>query len=264
MPAPEYTSMTSQTPTIHIDDLRQRIVDHPLYARIRDAHGVRSFMRSHVFCVWDFQSLLKALQREFTSMDVPWLPKGDPEARRLMNEVVLEEESDIHPDGGYASHFELYLDAMRDSGADRGPIDGLIARLRRGETIGPALANATLPAGVREFVGTTFDVIATGELHRMVAVFTYTREDLIPDMFSRVVKGLAEHAPAQWSKFQFYLNRHIEIDGERHGPISHALLNRVCGKDPRLWQEAEESVRQALAARLALWDGILSEIEGPR
>jgi hypothetical protein len=256
--------MTSQRPAIRIDDLRQRIVDHPLYPRVRDAHGVRSFMRSHVFCVWDFQSLLKALQREFTSMDLPWVPKGDPEARRLMNEVVLEEESDIHPDGGYASHFELYLDAMTDSGADRGPIDGLIERLRGGVPIERALAEAALPPGVRDFVATTFEVIATGELHRMVAVFTYTREDLIPDMFTRVVQNLAEAAPAEWSKFLFYLNRHIEIDGERHGPISHALLSKVCGDDEHLWREAEESVRRALGARLALWDGILSEIEQPR
>jgi hypothetical protein len=256
--------MTVQHPSIDIDDLRQRIVGHPVYEAIRDAHGVRSFMRSHVFCVWDFQSLLKALQRGFTCIDLPWVPKGDPEARRLMNEVVLEEESDIHPAGGYASHFELYLDAMDDSGADRTPIDGLIGRLRDNVPIERALADTPLPDGVREFVGTTFEVIATDELHRMVAVFTYTREDLIPDMFTRLVQSLADTAPDEWSKFLFYLNRHIEIDGERHGPISHALLSRVCGSDPRLWREAEESVRQALAARLGLWDGILADIDKNR
>lgn len=241
-----------------IDDraLRARLVAHPLYRKLRDPEAVRLFMRSHVFCVWDFQSLLTALQRAFTCVEIPWRPVGDGEARRLVNEIVLEEESDEHPDGGYASHFELYLEAMRDAGSDTGPIEGLLASLARGGSVDDILAQDPMPPGVARFVGATLSVVRSGDLHRLVAVFTHGREDLIPDLFRALIGHLCAQDPTRWRKLAWYLERHVAVDGERHGPISHALLARVCGDDPRLWREAQESVDQALAARLALWDAI--------
>lgn len=239
------------------EDLRR----HPLYAGVRDARGVRAFMRYHVFAVWDFQSLLKALQRRLSCISVPWIPSGDPLATRLINEVVLEEESDEHPDGGYASHFELYLEAMQEAGADTGPIDRMIAQLRAGADYDQVLAEGIVPAGVSRFLRTTFETIETDEPHRMVALFTHTREDLIPAMFTALVASLEQREPGNWGKFLWYLKRHIEIDGERHGPISHALLGRICGEDPRLWQEAGETAIEGLRARRGLWDEIVRALE---
>ena len=103
---------------INTTELLERLISHPLYDELRDEESLRIFMRSHVFCVWDFQCLLKALQRKVTCVDVPWLPTADPEARRMVNEIVLDEESDEAPGGGHLSHFELYLQAMEDCGAD--------------------------------------------------------------------------------------------------------------------------------------------------
>lgn len=259
--------MTPEIPgaaRIEVSALRAHLVAHPLYRQLTDPESVRVFMRAHVFCVWDFQSLLTALQRSFTCVDVPWRPVGDGGARRLVNEVVLEEESDEHPDGGYASHFEVYREAMRDAGADTTPIDGLLSGLARGRSIDDILDQDVLPPGVSGFVGTTLAVVRSGEPHRLVAVFTHGREDLIPDMFRVMIETLSAADPAGWRKLAWYLNRHVEVDGERHGPIAHALLDQVCGDDPRLWREAQESVEQALNARIALWDAISDEIQSAR
>lgn len=250
---------------VRIDDLRKQLLEHRLYRQLVDEESVRLFMRAHVFAVWDFQCLLKGLQRTFTCVSVPWLPSGDPQACRLVNEIVLEEESDEHPDGGYASHFELYLEAMEDGGADTGPIRYLIDGLRAGEGLDQLLAeDGIIPAGVGQFVDTTLSTVASGELHRMVSIFTFTREDMIPDMFNELIRGLSERRPAQWRKLRHYLERHVEIDGERHGPISHELLARVCGDDERLWREAEESARRALTARIKLWDAVAQDQRAAR
>jgi hypothetical protein len=120
---------------IDVDDLVQRLVSHPLYAAIDSEDKLRLFMSAHVFCVLDFQSLVTALQRAITCVDVPWLPSQDPEARRLINEIVLDEESDETVDHRYLSHFEMYLEAMSACGADRHPVEHVIARLRQGTPI---------------------------------------------------------------------------------------------------------------------------------
>ena len=249
---------------IQIQDLRERLIAHPLYAAVSDEEALRIFMRAHVFCVFDFMTLLKTLQRKLTCVEVPWLPPANREACRLVNEIVLGEESDLHPAGGYASHYDLYHEAMRACGADTVPIDDVLGWLRTGMNVRAVLMREELPPGVKAFVTATLDVVQTNDLHRIVAFFTLGREDVIPDMFRRLVQTLSEDAPERWQPFLYYLDRHIEVDGDQHGPMSHMLLKSVCGDDLRLWKEAEQAARCALAARIALWDAILAEIESGR
>lgn len=245
---------------IHLQDLSAALVAHPVYQAIRNEQALRVFMRAHVFCVWDFMSLLKTLQRELTETGVPWFPKGDREARRLINDIVVAEESDVHPAGGYASHYELYREAMDLCGADGTPIDRVLERLRGGRSLEAALAGPEIPAGVREFVATTFGFIDSGEPHRVAAAFTYGREDVIPNMFRALVQQLAQGAPQHWGLFRYYLDRHIEVDGDHHGPLAHRLIARLCGDDLGKWREAEAAARQALEARIRLWDAVLADI----
>lgn len=245
---------------IHVKDLVAKLTAHPLYGSLGDDEALRLFMRSHVFCVWDFMSLVKVLQRELTCVDVPWLPRSDPEPRRFINEIVMVEESDAHPDGGYASHFELYHEAMRACAADVAPIDRFVKRLRAGQPIATALAEVDPPSGVREFVDTTFGILEGGAIHCTAAAFAYGREDVIPDMFRRLVLRLAHRAPQYWGKFLYYLERHIEVDGGQHGPLAHRLVACLCGGDAQKWHEANLAARRALEARLQLWDAILADI----
>lgn len=245
---------------LRIEDLTDRLVSHPLYGAVRNERALHIFMRAHVFCVWDFMSLIKSLQRAVTCVETPWFPAGDREARRFVNEIVMAEESDLHPAGGHISHFELYREAMCTCGADTRPIDDFLARLRAGRDIRVALTDPSIPNGVADFVGKTFGVIETGSLHCIAAAFTYGREDAIPDMFRRLVTSLAQGAPMHWSTFLYYLERHIEVDSGEHGPLAHALLKSLCGNDFQRWREAEESARIALQARIALWDAVHADI----
>lgn len=245
---------------IDIDDLRGRMLNHPLYASVSTADAMRAFMRHHVFCVWDFQSLVKALQRKLTCVDIPWLPTADAGARRLINEIVLDEESDEDGQGGYASHFELYVSAMIECGADTGPIERLTVTLREGRGLESALKAARAPAAVQSFVrGTIASANAPG-LHRVCADFTLSREDVIPEMFGRIISGFPPEERGRFSRFIYYLERHIKTDGERHGPLSRRLLEKLCGDDPVKWMEAQAAARSALERRIALWDEILASL----
>ena len=248
-------------PAIDLADLRDRLVAHPIYSGLDGPERVRRFMETHVFAVWDFMSLLKALQQRLTCTSVPWFPTADAEARRLVNEVVLDEESDALPDGGYSSHFELYLDCMRQAGADTGPIDRLLDALRQGVPFADALAACGCQPEAAEFVRRSFAVIESGSTPAIAAAFTYGREDVIPDMFTSLVATLADRDPDSWSKFRYYLDRHIEADGEHHGPICRRIVARLCGNDAAKWEEASVAARECLAARIALWDGIALAFE---
>ena len=240
--------------------LRERLVTHPLYACLRDEQSVRIFMEAHVFAVWDFQSLLKALQRLVTCVEVPWIPTPDPEARRLVNEIVLDEESDHAPAGGYLSHFEIYLAAMRECGADTDPIQSLLSSVSAGTAMEAALDQATLPPGVRSFVDTTLAIARSGQPHRVASAFAYGREEIIPAMFRKLVDRLAAVSPRSWSTFRYYLDRHIGKDSERHAPQAQMLVRKLCGSDQTLWSQATEAAQTSLEARLRLWDRISCEL----
>jgi hypothetical protein len=242
----------------------ERLMRHPLYDELRDEESLRVFMRSHVFAVWDFQSLLKALQRCMTCVEVPWFPTADPAARRLVNEIVLDEESDTAPGGNFLSHFELYLQAMQDCGADTAPIRGFLSGLGQGQPLEEALAREDVPRGVAPFVSRTLAVAASDPPHCVAAAFAYGREEVIPGMFRRIVDRLADLAPGRWSAFQYYLERHISKDAEQHAPKAKDLVARLCGTNAALWTAAEETTRLVLEARLRFWDETLDVVHEER
>ncbi len=240
-----------------ISPLRARLTAHPLYASIRTPQHLRVFMESHVFAVWDFMSLLKALQARLTCVSVPWVPTQFPESRRFINEIVLGEESDQF-EGRAISHFELYLEAMQQSGAETSAIRALLASIASGVfDAGTIVA----PAAAQAFVAATFRIIERGSLAAMAAAFTFGREDVIPDIFRELVRDLSQQTDGSLDTFVWYLERHIEVDGEDHGPLSLRMVADLCGTDEALWEEAAEAAVTALEARLALWDGILAQIE---
>jgi hypothetical protein len=237
---------------------RERLVDHALFREIRDIRRLRIFLQSHVFAVWDFMSLLKSLQACLTCVATPWLPSAYPKSRRLINEIVLGEESDNFGDT-YISHFELYLQAMVEAEADTSSIRKLVDELKGGRSFPEALLVAEAPAESIEFVRTTFSFLQLDKPHVTVAAFTFGREDLIPDMFHQMVKDLRQNLEAV-GLFAYYLDRHVHVDADSHGPMALQMVEELCGPDERKWEEAGFGAVTALQARLALWDGILNRM----
>jgi len=239
--------------------LYSQLANHPVYASIETIEDLRVFMELHVYAVWDFMSLLKTLQRGLTCIDVPWVPSRFPASRRLVNEIVLGEESDLYGTRPI-SHFELYVNAMRECGACTLGIDGLMARLREGATWSAALARSAAPEAAVRFAGATFAIIERGKLHEIAAAFTFGREDLIPDMFRGFIREQDARLSGRLAMLRWYLDRHIEVDGEDHGPMALRMVSELCGDDPVKWREGAEAAETALRARIALWDGIAARL----
>jgi hypothetical protein len=248
----------------HIAPLRERIINHPVYREIEDLEDLRLFMESHVFAVWDFMSLLKALQQQLTCTTTPWFPVGAPDTRYLINEIVTGEESDIDEQGCRMSHFEMYLAAMTQCQADTSAIQSFLEHLRSTKSLENALIAAKVPAAAANFVRYTFEVIASGQAHIQAAVFTFGREDLIPAMFHSLVADLREVFPDSINKFAYYLERHIEVDGEHHSHLALEMVAQLCGENPQCWQEAKEAAAKALEYRIALWDEVRQQIQQNR
>jgi hypothetical protein len=244
--------------------LRAALLDHPVYADIRSPAALRTFMEFHVFAVWDFMSLLKALQRRLCCTTVPWLPPTDRENARLINEIVLGEESDSDGRGGHAGHFDLYHRAMVGFGASTAKIDRLLAELAAGPAdaektaalVERGLSAAEVATGVRHFVTYTFELIDSGDTCRVAAAFTFGREDLLPAVFQKIVDRIDVQTGGGLSEFQYYLKRHIDLDGGEHGPMANRLVESLCGDDAARWNAARDAAVGALEARLVLWDAV--------
>jgi len=239
-----------------IESVRREVVDHRVYGEITGIERVRVFLTSHVFAVWDFMSLLKSLQRELTCVDVPWVPSGPTASRRLINEIVLIEESDEFGED-YISHFELYLDGMDQAGAETATVRSFLELLRGGTPVPEALRAAGAPRGAADFVRATWGIIEDAPVYCKAAAFAFGREDLIPEMFAQVVK--IPDPEGRLTLFKDYLVRHIEVDGEQHTPMAMQMLIDLNGDDTAKWSRCAETVRTALRARGALWSAISAD-----
>lgn len=254
----------TQNPHLHqlqisIEPLRTTLANHSLYNKINSREKLQTFMQHHVYAVWDFMSLLKYLQNNLTCTQAPWTPKSTAELRFFINEIVLGEESDEDPNGGHISHFELYKRAMAEAGASYDGIDQLVNRIGEGTELRTAIAQSHVPSAAKEFIETTFNIIDRDNLHEVAAAFAFGREDLIPDMFLAMVKELNANGQ-NFNTLIYYLERHIELDGDHHAGLSALMLSHVCGHDAHKWEEATQTAQEALSARIALWDGIAALI----
>jgi hypothetical protein len=230
---------------------------HPVYSQITDFEGLKQFAQYHVFAVWDFMSLLKSLQIGLTCVQIPWVPVGTANTRFLINEIVAGEESDVDEHGNRISHFELYLAAMRQMGADTSKIDQLLALLKAGNAIEEAIDATDIPAEVKQFLQYTFQIAQHAPLHVKAAVFTFGREDLIPDMFTEILNKIYDEHPNKVSTFKYYIERHIEVDGGHHSQLALEMVATLCGDDENKWEEAAKASIKALETRSLLWNAIL-------
>ncbi|MFE8643888.1 DUF3050 domain-containing protein [Sphingomonas sp. NCPPB 2930] len=233
---------------------------HAVFAKVRTKEDLRTFMRWHVFAVWDFMSLVKRLQNELTCTSLPWTPPKAPLSARLINEIVLGEESDEYPGHGHASHFDLYLAAMREVGAPTATIETFVGEIRSGTPVAVALQRVDAPAPVRAFVEATLRVALHGSLAEVAGNFCFGREDLVPQMF----QGLLD----QWQMSRtdcpllaYYLDRHIQLDSGEHGPAAQEMMRSLLGEDLDAWLSMIDAANEAIAQRTRLWDALAAEIE---
>ena len=236
-------------------ELRKQLEQHPVFESLANITDLRRFMRAHVFAVWDFMSLLKRLQRDLTCVDVPWIPRSDNVAARLINEIVLGEESDVAPDGEPTSHLDLYLAAMREVGADTKQFEHFLALVASGIDPVDAMHAAGVPEHVRSFVSHTLRTAAHASTLTVMASFFHGRESVIPQMFTALLKRWQipdDRAPM----FVFYLKRHIEVDGESHGPMAQKIIERATADDDAGQELVMHAAIESVRARIALWDGV--------
>jgi Protein of unknown function (DUF3050) len=253
--------MYIETINNRISTQKQQLLQHSLYTKINTVEDLHLFMESHVYAVWDFMSLLKALQNKLTCTTTPWFATSNPESRYLINEIVLAEESDISLDGKRKSHFEMYLDAMQDCGANTHEIESFLNEIKSLQNIFVAIKKSTLHPNIKAFLDFTFRVIEEGKPHEVAAAFTFGREDLIPNMFTEILRSFQINFPdKKLDKLIYYFERHIELDADEHGPMAMAMIKELCGEDAKKWSEVEAIAIIALDKRIALWNSIEEKI----
>jgi len=235
----------------------QQLQSHPLLTMntIQSIEDLRVFMQHHVFAVWDFMSLAKSLQHEICPSSKLWLPSDNirNENARLINEIILCEESDKDLGGGSISHFDLYLQAMHEIGADTKVITQFIKHAQRYGICSAMSLNLNCESCM-EFMTTTFE-FANAEPHITAAAFTFGRETIIPEMFKSLLNQL-NIGRTEAPKFYYYLERHIEVDSDEHGPAAEKLVTSLCGSDPIKYVEAEKAACEAIDARIKFWDSV--------
>ena len=245
----------------HIKDSQKSLVNHKIYDNIKTIDDLKLFMENHVFAVWDFMSLLKGLQVNLTSTSTPWVPVENTEAARFINEIVLEEETDEIKEHHVTSHFELYLESMKEIGANTSVIERFVSDIKNSSNYRQTINEYEIHENLKSFMNFTFDVVESGEVHKIASAFTFGRENVIPDMFIEIVKGLNKENSSIADKFVFYLERHIELDGDDHGPIALKMIENLCGDDQKKWEEVMEVAKKSIDMRIGMWSHINNLIQ---
>ena len=237
-----------------IKELSSALSEHPLYNNLKSLADLQFFMENHVYAVFDFMSLTKGIQNHFAPVSPIWTPPKNPELARFINEVILGEESDQLPDGRFMSHFEMYLLAMEEVGANTEEIRKFVEYISCGE-IAKAFEEACPYPAAKTFTKSTLGKLGDWEIHQLVASFCYGREKVIPLMFQSLADrcGLTKEA---CPLFFFYLNRHIELDGDEHGPLADKMLEAVTFSDKLLEEQAREAAILSLERRIEFWDNV--------
>ena len=256
----QYRHQLSQL-ELTIAPLVAAINQHPIFSAIDSIDRLRRFAQIHVYAVWDFMCLLKALQRKLSFTNLLWLPPLDHLGCHLVNTMLAEEESDFIAEKRYLSHFELYLEAMQQCGADIAPISAFINEIKQQLPLDKLLTHPLIPAAARQFMAATFSVIAK-QAHHIAASFAFARENITSAMFGAISHSIAHASTPKQSldSFRYYFQRHIDLDGGKHSLQSKTLVVNLCGTDEKKWQEATETALFSLESRLQLLEEIYAHL----
>jgi hypothetical protein len=248
-----------------VETLKEKLTRHPIYESVETLQDLWCFMEHHIYAVWDFMSLLKALQAAVAPAQTPWMPSARPELRRYINEIVLGEECDEYNFAGtsrFISHFELYLLSMEEVKADTRPIRQFISVVNE-NGVEAAFRLPVVPQPAIQFVRSTFQFIHEQKDHCTASAFAFGREDLIPAMFGALLQRM-KISEVMAPNFHYYLKRHIQLDAETHGPLALQLVAVLCDKDAHREQEARRAAEKALESRIVFWDGVEAAMKNQR
>jgi hypothetical protein len=254
-------NMTISLINSKIQSHKDLLLHHSLYEKVKTIDDLHLFLENHIYAVWDFMSLLKALQQKLTCTTTPWFASSNPETRYLINEIVLAEESDLSLNGKRLSHFEMYVEAMQSCGANTKEVQAFLQKVVENKNIFITIKQSNLHSNIKSFLDFTFKIIEEGKTHKIAAAFTFGREDLIPNMFTAILKNFQKNFPeTNLSELIYYFERHIELDTDEHGPMAMQMITELCKEDPIKWAEVEEIAIQSLEKRVGLWDAIEEKI----
>lgn len=241
---------------------KKKLENHPFLKgnNIKNIEQLRCFMESHVYAVWDFMSLAKSLQHSIVPSSNLWIPTkiNHSASARLINEIILGEETDLDLNGGYISHFEMYRQSMIEIGASTTAIDEFITVLTE-QGLNKALALDSIPKEAKKFMKGTFKFIKTKKPHVVAAAFTFGRETIIPQMFTEIIKQL-EINELEVPMFKYYLDRHIFLDSEEHGPAALKLIDDLTKNDIEV-NEVENSAIESIKLRYNFWTSLSKRIK---
>lgn len=239
-----------------IAPLQRQISEHPLVQQIDDLKALQCFMEHHVFAVWDFVCLIKALFSKIVCVKSTWVPPHDPNSARLLYEILTAEETDILPGSdNYVSHFTLYRNAMSVCGANSRAIDTFLNAVKDETRLNVALNKAGAPDAAILFVEQTFRIIR-GPIHNLAASFVFGREGMLPGLFTALLFQIKRHKIKHTEPFIYYLERHVEIDGGDHFPKAAEMLCNLCQDRDKDWEQVSIAAVQSMQARILFFDGI--------
>ncbi len=208
--------------------LRKQIIEHDAFKNIKTQNDLTIYMEHHIFQVWDFMIILKAIQfwmnniyKEWYTNFSCWHPRIPWRFTRLINEICLDEETDSELNN--KSHFEYYLKAMKQSWADSFYVEKTLNYIKHHYMKDQELEwlNHFPSPWVEEhfrYMREIANITKEPELllFKPLASFTLCREWLIPEFFTSIVKNIE---PEFWESNEYlikYLDRHIELDWEEH------------------------------------------------
>lgn len=246
-----------QTIIDQIAPLQEKLKHHTLYTQLNSLVAIQSFMSHHIYCVWDFMNLLKTLQSQLTCITVPWQPSPNPRIARLINEIVLEEESD-EIEGEATSHFSYYLEAVKQLSHTQSDFYMFMSDLKRSLDYQTLIQQEYIPKSVQQFLYFSYSSIQTSTLHT-AAAFTFGREALVPDLFTPIINHSSFSNNPILQSFQIYLSRHIELDGDHHSQLAYKMIEELCQSDAD-WELVQNHALATVNARLKLWNAISTSL----
>ena len=85
-------------------------------------------------------------------------------------------------------------------------------------------------------------------------------------MFRRLLQTLygTKQTDDRLRHFVYYIDRHIELDGDSHGPKGRELLEGLVANSPHRAELALKAACSSINARIDFWLGILSKLRNSR